>query len=140
MALWLQNIKKKSLLIIAGGLLLAGLCSTVCVQAQDNTAGKTVSQNKFQRLINKKNTILLDVRTEVEYKAGHIPGSLQIDFLKTEDFKKQVAVLDKSKPYLLYCRSGKRSKDAMTVMKEMGFTKLFDLQGGFNSWEGVKEQ
>ena len=140
MALSLQTIKKKSLLIIAGGLLLAGLCSTVCVQAQDNTAGKTVSQNKFQRLINKKNTILLDVRTEVEYKAGHIPGSLQIDFLKTEDFKKQVAVLDKSKPYLLYCRSGKRSKDAMTVMKEMGFTKLFDLQGGFNSWEGVKEQ
>ncbi|MBK8140974.1 MAG: rhodanese-like domain-containing protein [Chitinophagaceae bacterium] len=132
--------KKKSLLIIAGGLLLAGLCSTVCVQAQDNTAGKTVSQNKFQRLLKKKNTILLDVRTEVEYKAGHIPGSLQIDFLKTEDFKKQVAVLDKSKPYLLYCRSGKRSKDAMTVMKEMGFTKLFDLQGGFNSWEGVKEQ
>ena len=100
----------------------------------------TVSQNKFQRLLKKKNTILLDVRTEVEYKAGHIPGSLQIDFLKTEDFKKQVAVLDKSKPYLLYCRSGKRSKDAMTVMKEMGFTKLFDLQGGFNSWEGVKEQ
>ena len=140
MALLLPNIKKKSLLIIAGGLLLAGLCSTICVQAQDNTAGKTVSQNKFQRLINKKNTILLDVRTEVEYKAGHIPGSLQIDFLKTEDFKKQVAVLDKSKPYLLYCRSGKRSKDAMTVMKEMGFTKLFDLQGGFNSWEGVKEQ
>jgi rhodanese-related sulfurtransferase len=140
MALLLPNIKKKSLLIIAGGLLLAGLCSTVCVQAQDNTAGKTVSQNKFQRLINKKNTILLDVRTEVEYKAGHIPGSLQIDFLKTEDFKKQVAVLDKSKPYLLYCRSGKRSKDAMSVMKEMGFTKLFDLQGGFNSWEGVKEQ
>ena len=140
MALWLQNIKKKSLLIIAGGLLLAGLCSTDCVPAQDNTAGKTVSQNKFQRLLKKKNTILLDVRTEVEYKAGHIPGSLQIDFLKTEDFKKQVAVLDKSKPYLLYCRSGKRSKDAMTVMKEMGFTKLFDLQGGFNSWEGVKEQ
>lgn len=140
MALLLPNIKKKSLLIIAGGLLLAGLCSTVCVQAQDNTAGKTVSQNKFQRLLKKKNTILLDVRTEVEYKAGHIPGSLQIDFLKTEDFKKQVAVLDKSKPYLLYCRSGKRSKDAMTVMKEMGFTKLFDLQGGFNSWEGVKEQ
>jgi len=140
MALSLQNIKKKSLLIIAGGLLLAGLCSTVCVQAQDNIAGKTVSQNKFQRLLKKKNTILLDVRTEVEYKAGHIPGSLQIDFLKTEDFKKQVAVLDKSKPYLLYCRSGKRSKDAMSVMKEMGFTKLFDLQGGFNSWEGVKEQ
>lgn len=140
MALSLQNIKKKSLLIVAGGLLLAGLCNTVCVQAQDNTAGKTVSQNRFQRLQKKKNTILLDVRTEFEYKAGHIPGSLQIDFLKTDDFKKQVAVLDKSKPYLLYCRSGKRSKDAMTVMKEMGFTKLFDLQGGFSSWEGVKEQ
>lgn len=140
MVLSLQNIKIKNLLLIAGGLLLVGLGSTVCVQAQDNTAGKTVSQNKFQRLLKKKNTILLDVRTEVEYKAGHIPGSKQIDFLKTEDFKKEVAVLDKSKPYLLYCRSGKRSKEAMKVMKEMGFTKLFDLRGGFSSWEGVKEQ
>lgn len=135
-----QLVIKKKWLILFTGVLLAGLCSTVCVQAQQNSAGKTVSQKKFQRLITKKNTVLLDVRTPDEYNAGHIPGSLQIDVLKTEDFKKQVAVLDKTKTYLLYCRSGKRSKEAMLLMKESGFTKLYDLEGGFSSWKGKKEQ
>jgi len=84
--------------------------------------------------------VLLDVRTTDEYRSGHIPGSIQIDVLKTEDFKKQVAALDKHKTYLLYCRSGKRSNTAKVLMKESGFTKLVDLEGGFSKWEGAKEQ
>lgn len=135
-----QLLKKKKWLLLFTGILLTGLCSTVCVQAQHNSAGKTVSQKKFQRLVTKKNTVLLDVRTSDEYKAGHIPGSLQIDVLKAEDFKKQVAALDKTKKYLLYCRSGKRSKEALALMKEAGFTKLYDLEGGFSNWPGKKEQ
>jgi len=135
-----QLLKKKKWLFLFTGILLTVLCSAVCVQAQNNSAGKTVSQKKFQRLITKKNTVLLDVRTSEEYKAGHIPGSLQIDILNTEDFKKQVAVLDKTKTYLLYCRSGKRSKEALALMKEAGFIKLYDLQGGFSNWQGKKEQ
>jgi rhodanese-related sulfurtransferase len=136
-----QSIKSKSWLWLTTGILLAGLCSTVCIQAQDNTAaGKTVSQKKFQRLINRKNTVLLDVRTSDEYKTGHIPGSLQIDVVKTEDFSSRIASLDKSKTYLLYCRSGKRSKEAMALMKESGFRKLYDLEDGFSKWEGTKEQ
>jgi len=133
-----QIIQNKKWLILFAGVLLTALCSTVC--AQDSTAGKTVSPNKFQRLMKKKNTVLLDVRTEVEYKAGHIPGSIQMDVLKTEDFKKQVETLDKTKTYLLYCRSGKRSKEGMALMKESGFTKLYDLKGGFSNWRGDKEQ
>lgn len=135
-----QLVIKKKWLLLLTGVLLAGFCSTVCVQAQQNSAGKTVSQKKFQRLISKKNTVLLDVRTSDEYKAGHIPGSLQIDVLKVKDFKKQLATLDRTKTYLLYCRSGKRSKEGMLLMKESGFTKLYDLEGGFINWQGKKEQ
>ncbi|MBL7723987.1 MAG: rhodanese-like domain-containing protein [Chitinophagaceae bacterium] len=135
-----QLVKKKKWLILFTGVLLAGLCSTICVQAQNNSTGKTVSQKKFQRLSTKKNTVLLDVRTPDEYNAGHIPRSLQIDVLKAEDFKKQVAALDKTKTYLLYCRSGKRSKEALALMKEAGFTKLYDLKGGFSNWQGKKER
>lgn len=133
-------IKQKSGLLLFAGVLLAGLCSTVCVRAQDSTAGKTVSQKKFQRLMKKKNAVLLDVRTASEYQAGHIPGSVQLDVMKPEDFKKQMATLDKSKIYLLYCRSGKRSNTAKLLMKGSGFTKLYDLEGGFSKWEGAKEQ
>lgn len=133
-------IKQPYRLLLLAGLLLAGLCSSVYVQAQDSTAGKTVSQKRFERLMKKKNALLLDVRTADEYKAGHIPGSVQIDVLNTEDFKHKVAVLDKSKIYLLYCRSGKRSNTAKMLMKESGFKKLYDLEGGFSKWEGAKEQ
>ena len=135
-----QLVIKKKWLLLFTGILLASFCSTVCVQAQQSSAGKTVSQKKFQRLISKKNTVLLDVRTSDEYKAGHIPGSLQIDVLQAEDFKKQLATLDRTKTYLLYCRSGKRSKEGMLLMKESGFTKLYDLEGGFINWQGKKEQ
>ncbi len=134
-----NKIKRNSWIIIAAGFLLAGLCGSVCVQAQDNAAGKTVSQKKFQRMSKKKNSVVLDVRTTDEFKAGHIPTAAQIDVLKTEEFKAQVASLDKKKTYLVYCRSGKRSKDAMRIMNELGFSKLYDLDGGFSNWTGVKE-
>ena len=133
-------IKRKSWLVVFTGILLAGLCGSVCVQAQDSTAGKTVTQKKFQRLINKKNAVLLDVRTAEEYKSGHIPGARQIDVQKTDDFKRQIESLDKNKIYLLYCRSGKRSNAAKMLMNTMGFTKLYDLEGGFAKWTGSKEQ
>lgn len=134
------KLKKHSWVLVAGGLLVAGLCGTVCASAQEPTEGKTIEAKKFQRLMKKKNAVLLDVRTLEEYKEGHIPGSVQIDVLKTDDFKKQVASLDKNKTYLIYCRSGKRSRDAMTLLNESGFTKLFDLKGGFSNWTGAKEK
>lgn len=131
--------KKKGWILVAGFLLLAGLCGNICAQEPAPAAGKTISPKKFERLMKKKNSIVLDVRTTAEYKAGHIPGSLQIDVLQAEQFKKEVAALDKNKSYLLYCRSGKRSADAMQLMKAAGFGKLYDLEGGFNGWTGEKE-
>ncbi len=137
---WQLKLKKNGWILVAGGLLLAGLCGTVCAAAQEPAPGKTVQPKKFQRLMKKKNTVLLDVRTAEEYIAGHIPGSRQIDVLKTDDFKAAVATLDKSKTYLLYCRSGKRSRDAMAILQGSGFSKLYDLEGGFTAWPGKKEK
>ncbi len=133
------NFKKYRRVLLATGLLLAGICGPLCILAQEKNTDKTITQKKFQRLSKKKNTVILDVRTTEEYKAGHIPSATQIDVLQTEDFKARVAGLDKNKTYLLYCRSGKRSRDAMNIMKDMGFTRLFDLEGGFSGWTGAKE-
>lgn len=134
-----QHIKRNRWLFFTITFLIAALCGSFCANGQDTAAGKTVSQNKFQRLIKKKNTVLLDVRTIEEYKAGHIPNSAQIDVLKKDEFKTNLNGLDKNKTYLVYCRSGKRSKEAMRIMKELGFNRLYDLEGGFSKWTGEKE-
>lgn len=136
----LPGIKKNRRVILLCGLILGSLYSTVSVQAQDSTAGKTISQYKFQRLQKNKNTVLLDVRTAEEYKGGHIPGAIQVNVLQPDDFKKKVSSFNKDKRYLLYCGSGKRSTQAKVIMKQLGFTKLYDLKGGFNEWKGPKEQ
>jgi len=137
----LQLIRKKSWILISAGLILAGLCGPLCVvQAQYTTTGKTITQKKFERMVKKKNTVLLDVRSSDEYKAGHIPNAIQIDVLNPDNFKKQIALLDKNKTYLVYCRTAKRSKTAMTIMKQSGFTRLYDLKDGFSKWEGAKEK
>jgi len=77
---------------------------------------------------------LLDVRTAQEYAEGHIEGSVNIDIFST-DFDQQVQQLDKSKPVYVYCRSGRRSANAMARMKDAGFTEIHNLQGGIMAWQ-----
>ena len=134
----IRNINAKHWIFIFIAFLLV-VSSSVSAQTIDRTTGKTLSQNKFNRQLNKKNTLLLNVRADTEFKAGHIPGAIQADVLKLENFKNQIADLDKNKTYLLYCKSGKRSSKAKFLMKEMGFKKLKDLKEGYSQWKGKKE-
>lgn len=77
---------------------------------------------------------LIDVRTHDEYKVSHLKNAQNI-CVTSDDFKKKVATLDKQKPVYVYCKKGGRSAEAATILKEMGFTKVYDLQGGITSWE-----
>lgn len=115
---------------------------TISLLMQDLAAQSTtpISERKFSRLMKKHNAVLLDVRTMEEYQEGYIPGAVLIDVNKQDDFLQQVQKLDKSKRYLLYCRSGKRSEKALVLMKENGFRKLFHLENGFEGWDGNKEK
>ncbi len=136
----IYTLKSKHRHILLAGLFIAGICNNTCLHAQDANAGKTIAQNRFQRLMKQKNTVLLDVRTPAEYTDGHIPRAMLVNVLDKEIFKKEIALLDKNKKYLLYCRSGKRSRDAKVIMKQMGFKRLYDLKDGINAWTGPKEQ
>jgi len=80
------------------------------------------------------NTVVLDVRTGEEFKAGHIPGAVLLDF-NGEDFDAQLAKLDKSKTYLVHCASGGRSARASKKMEAKLFPKVFNLEGGMRAWE-----
>ena len=77
---------------------------------------------------------LFDVRTPEEYNLGHINGAVNIDFKNEEIFYRSFEKLDKSKPVYLYCRSGNRSKKSADILIELGFSKVYDLNGGFIEW------
>ncbi len=135
----LRAAGKNRRLVLWSGLFLAALCTATSATAQSDPGGKTFSQKKFERKLDKHNTVLLDVRTMEEYEQGHIPGAILADITRPDSFMAKVDTLDKKKTYLLYCRSGKRSAAAMKKMSEMGFTKLAHLEGGFSNWKGKRK-
>ncbi len=101
---------------------------------------KELSQEEWQeKMKNDKDAVILDVRTEEEVEEGYIPNSKNIDIYKGQGFINEVEKLDKSKHYYIYCRSGKRSSQACTLLDQMGFDETYNLIGGFSEWEGEKK-
>lgn len=83
---------------------------------------------------------LLDVRTPEEFEDGYIPGATNIDIYLGPEFIEEVEKLDKGKNYYVYCRSGKRSGQACTIMNQLGFKNAYNLSGGFMEWDGEVEE
>ena len=77
--------------------------------------------------------VVLDIRTPEEYADGHIEGSLNIDFYGA-DFADRIGALDADHAYLVYCRSGNRSGQAMDLFENLGFTEVHELDGGILAW------
>lgn len=78
---------------------------------------------------------LVDVRTPDEFKEGHLKNAQNI-CVTDADFEANIVKLDKNKPVYLYCRSGKRSSKAAEILKDLGFTEIYDMEGGILKWEG----
>lgn len=95
---------------------------------------KIVSVDEFAALIADPNVQCLDVRTVAEYSEGHIRGSININVLEREFESVADSVLDKTKPVALYCRSGRRSKKAASILAAKGY-KIYDLARGITGWE-----
>jgi rhodanese-related sulfurtransferase len=100
-------------------------------------AVKHVDAQQAAELLKQKKATVLDVRTANEFKDGHVAGAKHVDFLAS-DFKAKAGLLDKTKTYLVHCASGKRSTAALPVLRELGFTGLIHLDGGFFAWEDAK--
>jgi phage shock protein E len=97
--------------------------------------GKNVSPDEAEKLLKANpNIVVLDVRTDDEFKSGHIPGAKNLDIF-SPDFAKQLAALDKSKTYLVHCAAGGRSARACKAMDEQKFTSIYHLNEGFKAWE-----
>lgn len=110
--------------------IIAGLFFIACAQTANF---KTVSPQEFQKLMNEKNTIVLDVRTPEEVSEGKIPNSINIDFY-SDTFEQELSKLDKSKTILVYCRSGRRGASTAEILTKKGY-KVINLEGGISNWQ-----
>jgi rhodanese-related sulfurtransferase len=92
-----------------------------------------INAEEFDKLSKEENAIVLDVRSPEEKVEGFIEGATQVNIMGP-DFADTIKALDKSKAYLVYCRSGNRSGTACGFMASNGFEKLYNLEGGINAW------
>lgn len=90
----------------------------------------------IETLKHNPNFILLDVRTPSEFESGHIAGAVVLNF-RSPAFTDSLKQLDKSKTYMLYCRSGNRSSQAVAQMKSMHFQTIYHINGGINQWKAA---
>ena len=76
---------------------------------------------------------ILDVRQPKEYEAGHIPGALLMPLPELTDHMQRI---DRTKPIMVYCASGGRSRMAAQLLSGQGFSDIINVAGGFNAWTG----
>lgn len=95
---------------------------------------KVISAEEMRSLLEADEVQLVDVRTPEEYDLGHIDDAQNIDYF-SPTFDEDIKNLDKTKPVILYCKSGGRSAKCAEKMVEAGFVKIYDLEGGISKWE-----
>ena len=100
---------------------------------------RSVDADTFEQVIEDATVIRLDVRTASEYSQGHIPGALLIDVTQADFMQKAEQLLPMDKTIALYCRSGRRSKNAAMKLAQQGY-QVVELNTGFNSWKGEAER
>lgn len=76
---------------------------------------------------------ILDVRTLSEYETGYIDQALHIDYYDAS-FRESIDALDRDATYVVYCRTGRRSAETVRMMQQMGFSNVYDLEGGISVW------
>jgi len=94
-----------------------------------------LDQQHFEELVKAApDAVILDVRTQSEFEAEHLPGAIHMDYFGP-DLIEQMDALDKTKPYLIYCRSGRRSVRVCVLMRNSGFKEVYNLDGGIKAWQ-----
>ncbi|MEI2697002.1 MAG: rhodanese-like domain-containing protein [Microthrixaceae bacterium] len=131
----------KSATMVAAALVLIVLSAPGCggeeaVAVPEAVAGQvtTIDSAQGKALIEAGGALVIDVRTLEEYREGHLVGAQSIPVEDPELWLTRTGPLDRDRPTVVYCRSGRRSLAAAQQLVEAGFTKVYDL-GGVQDWE-----
>lgn len=109
-------------------------------ETQSEAVSKDISIDESKKLINDGEvTLILDVRNEDEFAEGHLKNAIQIP---VKELKENLSDIEKFKDelVLVYCRSGKRSAEAVDILKENGFKNLVHMKDGISKWDGEVEK
>ena len=98
---------------------------TQCQQSEEFD----ITVDQFLLVKDEGNAIIMDVRTEDEYNSGHIENAILLN-LYAREFPVKIKDLNIENTYYVYCRSGARSRSAVKLMREEGFSKAFNIKGG----------
>ena len=109
-------------------------------ETSSQSVSKDISIEESKKLINEGNVnLILDVRNEDEFAKGHLKNAIQIP---VKELKENLSDIEKFKDelVLVYCRSGKRSAEAVDILKENGFKNLVHMKDGTSKWDGEVEK
>ncbi|WP_421385438.1 rhodanese-like domain-containing protein [Bacillus salacetis] len=96
-----------------------------------NVRPEELTNEKAQQMIESEDVTVLDVRTEEEHAQGHLQDSILIPM---SDLESRLEELDKDQAYLIVSQTGSQSSQAADLMKNNGFTEVYNLQSGISGW------
>ena len=133
-------MKKLLLVPLVISVVLIGGCAEIATPEQEaptRIIENITPQEAFTLIQNNKNNpdfVIIDVRTPEEFTEEHIEDAINIDFY-SETFADVLNILDKNKTYLVYCRSGRRSRNALDIMEELNVREAYNMSGGIIEWK-----
>lgn len=135
----LLMISIKNLLLIALVTIIAVSCARIFSKGTNKVNNAlasfaTVGVEEFQTFIADEDVQLLDVRTPEEFNDGHIADAVLVDVNEDTFLEKAMAVLDVNRPVAVYCRSGRRSARAASMLANQGY-RMTNLDGGVLAWQ-----
>ena len=126
---------KKLIPILLSALMLGG-CAVIS-DDQTNTYRQITMDEAVNMMAQETGYIILDVRRPDEFAAGHIPNAINVPN-ETIDTAEIPELPDKDQLIMVYCRSGRRSKEASEKLVELGYTNIVEF-GGILDWKGEIE-
>ena len=127
----MDNLLMVVLAVVSGGMLLGPLLR------RGTSGGSDVSPGEAVLLINREHATVLDVRSPAEFATGHIADAINIPLPELTGRLGELAKY-KDKPLLVNCQGGIRSAKGCGVLKNGGFTRIYNLDGGVARWMEAK--
>ena len=112
-------------------MILVLLCG--CGKKSMDSQYRQISQEEAKKMMDSRDVIVLDVREQSEFDAGHIPEAVLLPVGSITESTAAAVIPELDLEVLVYCRSGNRSKTASQALVDLGYTNIYEF-GGINTW------
>ncbi|MGK7888450.1 MAG: rhodanese-like domain-containing protein [Leptolyngbyaceae cyanobacterium] len=128
---WVNSWRKQSLILVVVGLLWVSL--TGCGGVEAAVSSSIAPQTLFEQINTEAAPLILDVRTADEFRAGHVPGAVNVPIQVLGDRLDELEAIAPNGPIVVYCEQGIRAKRAETLLKAE-FKTVRHLEGDMSQW------